>query len=149
MLDEFYRGHVASEIDSFCRERDGLLRRTDMEQFATRLEQPVTLDYERTKVFKCGPWNQGPAMLQALAILRHFDLAAMGHNSADYLHTLIETLKLAFADREQYYGDPQFVEVPLAGLLSEGYAKSRSRLDRRLSASGSTRSRIGCPRGGM
>ncbi len=128
VMDMFYRGDVASEIDAFSRAQDGLLRRTDMEYFDTCLESPVSLDFYHSKIFKCGPWNQGPVILQALAILKNFNLAAMGHNSADYLHVLIETVKLAFADREQYYGDPQYVEVPLAGLLSEEYARQRAAL---------------------
>lgn len=126
--DAFYRGDVASEIDRFSCAHAGLLRRADMERFETRLEKPVSLDFYHSSVFKCGPWNQGPVMLQALAILKHFNLAALGHNSADYLHTLIETVKLAFADREQYYADPHYVEVPLVQLLSDKYAKLRSTL---------------------
>ncbi|MEE9157572.1 MAG: gamma-glutamyltransferase family protein [Gammaproteobacteria bacterium] len=128
VLDSFYRGDIASEIDRFSRQREGFLARSDLEQFETRIEEPVSLDYLNTTIFKCGPWNQGPVMLQALAILREFDLAAMGHNSADYLHTVIETVKLAFADREQYYGDPAHTQVPLATLLSNAYAKARAAL---------------------
>ncbi|NIR29020.1 MAG: gamma-glutamyltransferase family protein [Gammaproteobacteria bacterium] len=123
--DEFYRGEVADVIVRFIRDRDGLLVRADLESFETRLEDPVALDFHDTTVFKCGPWTQGPAMLQALAILAELDLANMGHNSADYLHTVVEAMKLAFADREQYYGDPQRVHVPMAGLLSRDYARAR------------------------
>ncbi len=126
--DGFYRGDVATEIDRFSREREGFLVRSDLERFETKLEEPAALDFHDTTVFKCGPWNQGPVMLQALAILERFDLAAMGHGSADYLHTVAEAIKLAFADREQYYGDPDQVEVPLAGLLSKTYAQLRAEL---------------------
>ncbi len=126
--DMFYRGDIAAEIDMYSRKHDGLLRRSDLERFETRLEEPAALDYRDTTVFKCGPWNQGPVMLQALAILENFDLKAMGHHSADYLHTLVETVKLAYADREQYYGDPEQVRVPLAGLLSKDYARRRAGL---------------------
>ena len=127
-LDAFYKGDIATEIARFCAENDGFLARSDLEIFETRLEPPARLDYRDTTVFKCGPWNQGPVMLQALAILERFDLAGMGHNSADYVHTVIEALKLAFADREQFYGDPEQVDVPLAGLLAKPYAKLRAGL---------------------
>jgi len=79
-------------------------------------------------VFKCGPWSQGPVFLQQLKLLEGFDLAEMGHNSADYIHTVIEAAKLAFADREVYYGDPEFIDVPLDGLLSDRYAAIRREL---------------------
>ncbi|MCZ6628991.1 MAG: gamma-glutamyltransferase family protein [SAR324 cluster bacterium] len=128
VLDMFYRGDVATEIDRYSQAHDGLLRRSDLERFETRLEEPVSLDYRGARVFKCGPWNQGPVMLQGLAILENFDLRAMGHHSADYLHTVVEAMKLAYADREQYYGDPEQVRVPIAGLLSKDYGKLRAQL---------------------
>jgi gamma-glutamyltranspeptidase/glutathione hydrolase len=124
----FYRGDIASEIAKFSRERDGLLERTDLETFQTRLEEPVSARFGDATVFKCGFWTQGPAMLQALAILKRFDLRGMGPQSADYLHVLIETIKLAFADREQYYGDPARTMVPAEVLLSEAYAAERAKL---------------------
>lgn len=127
-LDFFYKGDIATEIDRYCRENDGLMRRSDLEVFQTHLEQPVSLDFRDTTVFKCGFWNQGPVVLQALAILENFDLSAMGHLSADYLHTVVEASKLAFADREQYYADPAQVEVPAAGLLSKDYGRQRAAL---------------------
>ncbi|MGH2735974.1 MAG: gamma-glutamyltransferase family protein, partial [Actinomycetota bacterium] len=89
---------------------------------------PVHLDYHGYRVFKCGPWTQGPVFLQQLALLAGFDLTAMGRNSADYIHTIVECAKLAFADREAYYGDPDFVDVPLEELLEAGYAESRRAL---------------------
>jgi gamma-glutamyltranspeptidase/glutathione hydrolase len=128
VLDEFYRGGIAQEIARFAREREGLLTGDDLARFETRIEAPARLDYRDATVFKCPPWNQGPAMLQALAILERFDLKAQGHNRPDYLHTVVEAVKLAFADREQYYGDPQFTAVPLAGLLSKDYARRRAAL---------------------
>lgn len=128
VFDMFYKGDIATEIDRYSQANDGLLRRSDLEGYDTRLEEPASLDYRDTTVFKCGPWNQGPVMLQALAILENFDLKGMGHGSADYLHTVVEAIKLAYADREQYYGDPEQVEVPLAGLLSKDYAKLRAAL---------------------
>ena len=128
VFDTFYKGDIAAEIDRYSQANDGLLRRSDLERYETRLEEPASLDYRDTTVFKCGPWNQGPVMLQALAILENFDLKGMGHGSADYLHTVVETIKLAYADREQYYGDPEQVDVPLEGLLAKSYAKLRAAL---------------------
>src|SRR6266850_2429771 len=126
--EAFYRGEVAAEIVRFSRERDGLLERADLESFQTRVEEPVSLRFGEATIYKCGFWSQGPAMLQALAIMQRFDLRAMGPGSADYLHLLIEATKLAFADREQYYGDPSKAMVPSEVLLSESYAKGRAEL---------------------
>lgn len=126
-LDGFYRGDVAAAIAAYSRDRDGLLDRDDMSSFETLLEQPVSVEYGNTRLYKCGFWNQGPALLQCLTILRHFDLQAMGHNSADYIHHLVEAIKLGFADREQYYGDPRHVSVP-EELLSDDYGRERAKL---------------------
>jgi len=128
VVDGFYRGDVAAEIDRYSRDHGGLLRRSDIERFETRLEEPASIEFHTATIFKCGAWNQGPALLQAIAILERFDLRAMGHNSSDYLHTVIEALNLAFADRDQYYGDPEQIDVPLAELLSKTYAKQRAEL---------------------
>jgi gamma-glutamyltranspeptidase/glutathione hydrolase len=126
--EAFYSGDVALEIDRFSREHDGLLALSDLERFETRVEEPARLDFGDATVFKCGFWNQGPALLQSLAILERFDLAGMGPGSADYWHVLIEAMNLAFADREQYYGDPLQVNVPQEGLLSKDYAAKRAKL---------------------
>ena len=126
--DAFYRGEVASTIDAFSEARDGLLCAADLAAFHARFEAPLAVEFHGSQVYKCGPWNQGPALLQCLTLLRHFDLQAMAHGSADYLHTLIEVMKLAFADREQFYGDPQQVDVPVQGLLSRAYAGARAAL---------------------
>ena len=96
-----------------------------MAAFHARIEEPVQCNYRGYDVYKCGPWSQGPVFLQQLALLEGFDLGALGHNSADYVHTVTEAAKLAFADREQYYGDPDFVDVPLDSLLSKDYAAAR------------------------
>lgn len=125
---EFYEGEIAKRIAEFSAERDGLLTRADLARFETHIEEPVSLTFGDATVFKCGYWSQGPVLLQALALLRHFDLKAMGHNSSDYLHIVTEVLKLAFADREQYYGDPSQVRVPSEALLSAGYAELRAAL---------------------
>ncbi len=126
--DAYYLGDVAAAIVRFSKERDGLLERSDFERFRTRVEEPARCQFGDATIYKCGFWTQGPAMLQSLSILRNFDLRAMGHNSADYLHLLIETIKLAFADREQYYGDPAQALVPADVLLSDEYGKRRASL---------------------
>jgi len=127
-LAEFYRGDIASEIVRYSREREGLLAREDLEQFQTHIEEPQRLAFGEAVIFKCGFWSQGPAMLQALQILKRYDLKSMRFDSADYLHLLIETMKLVFADREQYYGDPSKIMVPGEVLLSESYAQLRGDL---------------------
>jgi len=127
-LAEFYRGDIASEIARYSREREGLLAREDLEQFQTHIEEPQRLAFGEAVIFKCGFWSQGPAMLQALQILKRYDLKSMRFDSADYLHLLIETMKLVFADREQYYGDPSKIMVPGEVLLSESYAQLRGDL---------------------
>jgi gamma-glutamyltranspeptidase/glutathione hydrolase len=126
--DEFYHGSIATEVERFSKERDGLITRADFNRFETRIEEPARIHYRNATVFKVAPENQGAVTLQGLAILENFDLRAMGHNSADYVHTVVETLKLTYADREQYYGDPEFVYVPLQGLLSKEYGRERAAL---------------------
>jgi gamma-glutamyltranspeptidase/glutathione hydrolase len=137
-LDWFYKGPVADRLAEFSRSEEvldatgrahrGLLAPGDLAGFATRLEEPVSTSYRGLEVFKCGPWTQGPVFLQQLNLLEGYDLASLGHNSVHYLHTLAEVAKLAFADREQYYGDPLFSDVPLDRLLSKEYARDRRRL---------------------
>ncbi len=136
--DVFYRGGIAERIidfaqntswpDSTGKRNSGLLTADDLAGYASRVEVPVTVNYRGIDVYKCGPWTQGPAFLQQLSILEGYDIASMGHNSPEYVHLLIETAKLAFADREKYYGDPDFVDVPLGALLSQEYAAERRKL---------------------
>ncbi len=126
--NEFYQGDIATEIDRHSKTRDGLLARTDLEIFETRLENAVSVKMAAIEVFKCGPWNQGPALLQTLSILKNLPVRSMGHNRADYLHTVIEAIKLAFADREQWYADPIHVNVPIDALLDDGYGEMRAQL---------------------
>jgi gamma-glutamyltranspeptidase / glutathione hydrolase len=121
----FYRGDIAREIVAWSRTHGGLLDSADLDAFTTRLEAAVEADYRGLTVFKCGPWSQGPVFIEQLKLLEGFDLRAMGHNSADYIHTVAEASKLAFADREAYYADPSVVEVPIAALLSQAYADIR------------------------
>ncbi len=126
--DRFYRGDIAREIVAWSETNGGLLAESDLAGFTTRIEKPVSADYRGVTVFKCGPWSQGPVFLQQLRILEGFDLRAMGHNSADYVHTVVEAAKLAFADREAYYADPEFTPVPMDALLSGQYAELRRAL---------------------
>jgi len=128
--DEFYGrgsggGDVAEDLETFYIEQGGFLRRSDLSAHETLIEDPVSVTYRGYTVYKCGTWTQGPVLCQSLCLLEGFDLRGMGHFSADYVHTAIEALKLAMADRDEYYGDPNFVEVPLAGLFSENYAEIR------------------------
>ncbi len=123
--EAFYRGFVAESIDRFCAERGGLLTGDDLAAWRATLELPVTFDYAGLTVCKTGPWGQGPVFLQQLALLDGFDLEAMGLNSVEYVHTVVECAKLAFADREAFYGD---TEVPLERLLSPAYNEERRQL---------------------
>jgi gamma-glutamyltranspeptidase / glutathione hydrolase len=127
-IEEFYRGEIAAEIAAHAAAHGGFLDRGDLAHYRSEVEPSVSLDYRGLRVHKCGPWSQGPVFLQQLSLLAGFDLRAMGRESADYVHVVVEAAKLAFADREQFYGDPQFVDVPLAGLLSEDYAAARRAL---------------------
>ena len=126
--DRFYCGDIAREIVAWSDANGGLLALGDFAKFDTRIEAPVSFSYRGITVSKCGPWSQGPVFLQQLALLESYNLAQMGHNSAQYIHLVAEASKLAFADREAYYADPDFVDVPLDGLLSRRYAELRRTL---------------------
>lgn len=126
--DRVYRGDIADEIVAWSERHHGMLAASDLDAFATRIETPVSADYRGITVFKCPSWSQGPVFLQQLRLLEGFDLATMGHNSAAYIHTVIEAAKLAFADREAYYADPEFTEVPIDALISKQYAGLRRQL---------------------
>lgn len=133
--EAFYEGEISEKIHDFAQRtmvtdatgerHNGFLTKDDLGSYSTSIEEPVSIDYKGYMVYKCGPWTQGPVFLQILRILEGFDLRRMGHNSIDYLHVLIEAFKLAFADREKYYGDPRFDYVPLDILLSSSYAEAR------------------------
>ena len=123
--DFFYRGEIARKIDAFSKANSGLLRYEDMAAFRLAPEDPLYTDFHGYRVYKPGFWSQGPAMIEALNILSGFDLAAMKFNSTDYINTLVEALKLAYADRDTYYGDPKFNKIPTETLLSMSYAKER------------------------
>jgi gamma-glutamyltranspeptidase / glutathione hydrolase len=126
--DYFYKGPIAKRISDFSEADGGLLRAADMSAFHAKVEQPVKTTYRGYEVYKTGFFAQGPVMLEMLNLLEGYDLRKMGHNSPDYIHTLTETMKLAFADRDRYYGDPDFVRVPGAELLSKDYAAARRAL---------------------
>jgi gamma-glutamyltranspeptidase/glutathione hydrolase len=121
----FYRGFVADEIDRFSAREGGLLAGGDLASWEAAFEPPATFDYGGFTVCKTGAWGQGPVLLQQLALLAGFELESTGLGSAEYLHTVIECAKLAFADREAFYGDPDFVDVPLERLLSASYNAER------------------------
>jgi gamma-glutamyltranspeptidase/glutathione hydrolase len=135
--DIFYKGEIAEEMVAFLQKNGAPYEIADFAEFFARIEEPVSTSYRGYEVYK-QPFNsQGPALLQALNILETFDLKAMGHNSADYLHVVIEALKLAYADRDTYYADQDFVDVPAEGLLSKEYAKIRAaEIDMQRSAKG-------------
>ncbi|WP_206611658.1 gamma-glutamyltransferase family protein [Bordetella avium] len=135
--DAFYRGFIADAIDRFVqnevmdesgRPHRGVLRASDMAGWSASYEAPLTYDYGDYTVAKAGAWSQGPVFLQTLALLKGADLGAMGANSAAFIHHVTEAMKLAFADREVYYGDPSFTEVPLDILLSDAYNDARRAL---------------------
>jgi gamma-glutamyltranspeptidase/glutathione hydrolase len=121
----FYRGPIAKQIGDFSEKNGGLLRYNDMAGFHAEIDSPRITKYRGYEVNKPGFWTQGPVMLEALNILEGYDLKAMGHNSPLYLHTLVEAVKLAFADRDRYYGDPKFSKIPEDTLLSKDYAGDR------------------------
>ncbi len=133
--DFFYKGPIAKRVSDFSEANGGLMRASDFAAFHAKVEQPTMSTFRGYEVYKTGFWAQGPAMLEMLNILESADLRSMKHNSADYIHTLVETMKLAFADRDRYYGDPDFARVPANELLSKDYAATRRGLIDRMHAS--------------
>jgi len=126
--DEFYEGEIAEAILDFQKKNDGLLQRDDLESFQVTIEEPLSTSYKAYEIYSCRPWCQGPVLLQVLNILEGFDLKGLGHNTSKYIHLVSEALKLAFSDREKFYGDPDFVDVPITALLSKNYAETRKDL---------------------
>ncbi len=134
----FYRGFVAEAVERFAlssevmdesgRRHRGVITADDMANWRATYEAPLTYDYHDYTVCKIGPWGQGPVFLQTLSLLKDFDLASMPTAGAEFVHTVTEAMKLAFADREIYYGDPDFVDVPVDALLSDAYAAERRKL---------------------
>ena len=127
--DRFYKGDIAKEFVRGCQEQGGLITMEDLAKWKPMQEEPLKTNYKGIDVYKLQQWSQGPAMLQALNILENFDLKSMGYNSTRYIHTIYQTMSLAFADRDFYYGDPYFSpDEPIRGLLSKDYAKERAKL---------------------
>jgi gamma-glutamyltranspeptidase / glutathione hydrolase len=124
----FYRGDIAQKIVAYHKANDGWLREDDLAEFRVDVETPLNVRFGDVTVFGCRPWCQGPVLLQTLKILDCINLKSLGHNTPAYIHTLVESLKLAFADRHAYYGDPKFVDVPIDALLSDTYAVRRRAL---------------------
>jgi len=123
--DRFYKGDIADELDNYYVSSGGFLRKADLEAHTTTVEKPVSVQYRSFTVNKCNTWTQGPVLLQSLRLLENFDLKLMGFFSADYIHVTVEAMKLAYADRDKYYGDPDFVTVHIQQLLSNEYTKIR------------------------
>jgi gamma-glutamyltranspeptidase / glutathione hydrolase len=126
--NRFYKGDIAREMVAFLQKHGAPFDRSDFSEFFARVEAPASTTYRGYTVYKHAFGSQGPMLLQSLNILETFDLRAMGYASADYLHTIVEAMKLAYADRDSYYADPAFVKVPAAGLLSKEYARERAAL---------------------
>lgn len=136
--DAFYRGFVAETIDAYLRDAEimdasgerhkGVLTADDMANWRACVEAPLTYDYHGWTVAKQRPWGQGPVLLQTLALLKGFDLSSMDTCGADFVHHVVEAMKLAYADREAYYGDPDFIDVPMEHLLSDTYNSARRKL---------------------
>ncbi|MCK6560899.1 gamma-glutamyltransferase [candidate division KSB1 bacterium] len=128
VADRFYRGDIADELVEWYIACGGFLRKRDLAEHVTRVEDPVMITYRDYTILKCDTWTQGPYLSQALRLLEGFDLKRMGFLTADYIHVVTEAMKLALADRDEYYGDPLFSEVPLKALLSDEYTKLRRQL---------------------
>jgi len=127
--DRFYRGDIARDFVAGVKDAGGLITLADLDHWRVKIEEPVHTSYRGIEVYKLNTWVQGPVMLQTLNILENFDLKSMGYDSARYIHTLYQAMNLAYADRDFYYGDPDFSpHSPIQGLLSKDYAKARARL---------------------
>ena len=126
--DRFYKGDIAREMAKFSEDNGGLFRYQDFADYVSKIETPVSINYRGYQVYKNPSASQGPAELFALNLLEGYDLKKLGHNSADYIHTNVEAIKLAMADREKYLGDMDFLKIPYDGLLSKDYARERRKL---------------------
>lgn len=126
--DEFYKGDIAKRIDSYMTENGGLLRYEDLAAYESEWVTPLSTNYRGWDVYELPPNGQGIAALQLLNILEEFDLASMGFGSAQYVHTFVEAKKLVYEDRARYYGDPEFMDIPVATLISKDYAAERRKL---------------------
>jgi gamma-glutamyltranspeptidase/glutathione hydrolase len=126
--DRFYKGDIADNLQEWWISIGSFLRKKDLAAHNTRIEDPITINYRGYDIHKCNTWTQGPVLCQTMRLLEGFDLKSIGHLSANYIHLIIEAMKLSYADRDTYYGDPDFVDVPLKLLLSDSYTKIRRSL---------------------
>src|SRR5215813_783688 len=126
----FYRGDIARAIVKHQKENGGLLSAEDLANYRSGFEEPAETSFGDTRLFACGAWCQGPSLLQAINLLDAAELRKLGHNSTGYLHHITEAVKLAFADREAYFGDPRVIDVPIDAMLSRDYANKRREMIR-------------------
>lgn len=126
--DAFYTGEIARAIIEGSRRVGGILEPDDLASYSASFDEPVKSTFLGHEIYGHSTWTQGPVLMQALNMLERFDLEAMGHNTPEYIHTITEALKLAMADRQAYYGDPDFAAVPIDGLLSREYAAERAKM---------------------
>ncbi|HET6892505.1 MAG TPA: gamma-glutamyltransferase family protein [Pyrinomonadaceae bacterium] len=126
--DYFYKGPIGTRIGDFMQRNGGLIAASDLARWHAKIGSPVKASYRGYEIYKAGFWTQGPAMVETLNLLEGYDLKKLAHNSPEYIHTVTEALKLALADRDRYYGDPDFVKIPKAELLSKDYAALRRSL---------------------
>jgi gamma-glutamyltranspeptidase/glutathione hydrolase len=124
----FYKEDIAEELAQWYSKKGGFLTSKDLANYSTRVEKPIRINYKGYDILKCDTWTQGAFLLETLNILKKFDLKSMGFGTPEYIHTITEAMKLSLADRDKYFGDPLFVDVPLDFLLSEDYANSRREL---------------------
>jgi gamma-glutamyltranspeptidase/glutathione hydrolase len=128
--DAFYKGDIARTIDAYFRKEGGWLTYDDLAAYHSEILPPLKMKFGKHEVYACGPWCQGPMLLQILSLLDGYDLKALGHNSSDYVHLIAEAIKLAAADRDAYYTDPNVANVPIDYLLSAVYTNERRRMIR-------------------
>lgn len=126
--DAFYRGDIAAQMVKFIRKEGGFMSREDFADYRVTFEPTVKTRYAGIELHACGPWSQGPVLPMTLNLLKGFDLKALGHNTPEYIHVLVEAMKLSFSDRHNHFGDPKFVDVPIKGLMSERYADHRRKM---------------------
>src|SRR5262245_26976228 len=126
----FYTGDIAQKIVKFQQENGGFLAAEDLAGYRSGFASPVETSFGNIRIYGCGPWCQGPSLLQALNLLDAAEMRKLGHNAPQYLHRIVEAVKLAFADREAFFGDPHMVDVPIDALLSGDYARQRCQMIR-------------------
>jgi gamma-glutamyltranspeptidase/glutathione hydrolase len=126
--DVFYKGEIARAFDKFSKENGGLIRYEDLAEYKGKIEEPWKTTYKGYEIYSMNTTTQGPMMLQTMNVLEPMDVASLKHNSVAYMHLFVEAYKLAYMDRNAFYGDPAFVKVPYKGLMSKAYADERRKL---------------------